>query len=498
MTLRMNELLGFAQASSGDFRYGLGKGKKSCCDNCKTGKPCCGSADHSHDHRMLGDADEQELEAPQYGYQYVQTTVPGKTVFGRPVGLVPAQRKIELTRLVEELEWLAGTPGIHPAVLAQKIWEVRRRLMGSADWEFASYAEPRGSWDSKRDLLSRVEAVERVLGVEGISPKLMSALYGMTHGASGLGTYPYQDLPRWTEQYWPIRKLASCIRDRICHKGQYCCPPQAQYPGPSWCYRPPQRVLWPALPPPPPPRLPAPFVPPPTLEPVGIFVQPPFGTRLPPPPRPPRLPPPPEPPRLPPPPEPPRLPPPPEETRLPPPPEPPRVQPPRLPPLMRRLVGTNLQPVELPPVSRTVPGLPSAASVRMAQASRGIEPGEVPMVAPLLAAGAFRPIIEVRGAPARMVEAVATPGARMVAAGAPARIAVHGSPTQRTGPVVMLAPPGQTGAGNSLQIAAGRAPQARIDVRPGQANLAGLSGSVADLLALVSETRRQIRRQRGA
>jgi len=496
MTLRMDELFGFAQAASGDFRYGLGKpSKKSCCDNCKSGKPCCGSGDHGHDHRMLGDVDEQELEAPQYGYQYVQTTVPGKTVFGKPVGLVPKERKIEITRLIDELEWLAGTPGIHPGVLAQKIWEARRRLMGSADWEFASYATPGQSWDSKEALLDRLEAVERVLGVEGISPKLMSAFAGM----GGLGTYPYQDIPRWTEQYWPIRKLASCIRSRICHKDEYCCPPQARYPEPDWCYHPPQRVLWPALPPPPPPQLPPPFLPPRTFEPVGIFVQPPFGTRLPPPPRPPRLPPPLQPPRLPPPPLPPRLPPP-EETRLPPPPQPPRLPPPP-PPEETRLPPPGGPPpgVELRPLRRTVVGLPVTAGVEMAQLSRGIPtrqmlqrvtPGTAPMVVPMPSgAGAnfvqAGPVIEVRGAPTRMVEAGATPW--------PARLVQGG----RQAPTVMLPPAGQQ-TGNALQIAARTVPQARIAVRPGQASLAGLSGSVADLLALVNETRREIRRQRGA
>ena len=229
MALLFNELSGFGQASSGQYKDGLGK--KTCCSSCAQGGPCTGCGAPPGACRCKGGGlgattvsrGQADLEPGDYGYQYAQTTKPGTTVTGRRQGFVGPDRRVEITREIEQLEFLAGTPGIHPRVLAQRVWAARRKLMGSGNWEWASYANPNARYDSKQDLFSRLGAVERVLGVGQLSPRLMIA-YG-SGAMSGLGAWggTYSD---------PVAKLASCIRGMLCAPKGFCCPPGRRPPPP--------------------------------------------------------------------------------------------------------------------------------------------------------------------------------------------------------------------------------------------------------------------------
>lgn len=187
MALSLYELRGVGQGASGDYRHGLGATTT-----------------------IFGQAN---LEPGDHGYQYAQTTKSGKTVAGRAQGRAPVDRRVGITRMVTELEYLAGTPGIHPRVLAQRVWQARKALMGTSRWEWASYGAPRAAYDSYDDLAERLQSVERVLGVDQVSPKAMSQL-------SGLGEYTG---PAWGEMTDPVSKLASCIRGAICMPKSFCC-----------------------------------------------------------------------------------------------------------------------------------------------------------------------------------------------------------------------------------------------------------------------------------
>lgn len=319
---------GVGQASSGDYRYGLGK---SCCTSCANGGPCtgcggpagkacrckgggaaqgasffpcmaCGKArptdrlpcphckqkagwsqnggvslglngwiredDYKKFVQMKAEGEEwsppsasqfspafgglgattviqgqADLEPGDYGYQFVSTTKPGTTVFGRRQGFVDPGRRMAVTRQIEELEFLTGTPGVPPRVLAQKVWAARRALMGIGDWEWASYADPRQSYDAKADLEARLRTVERLLGVDKLSPRMMMA-YG-SGALSGMG-----GRPEWGQSRAdPVAQLASCIRGALCAPDQFCCPPSSCYdPGleyyPEEEYYPDQEADW--------------------------------------------------------------------------------------------------------------------------------------------------------------------------------------------------------------------------------------------------------------
>jgi hypothetical protein len=228
MTFRYNQnaqMHGLSQASSGDYPHGLGK---ACCTSCAHGGPCegcscppgqcrCGSGMGATS-VMRGQAD---LEPGDYGYQSVSTTKPGTTVFGRRQGFVEPDRRMKLTRMIEELEFLTGTPGVHPRALAQKVWAARRALMGAGNWAWASYADPRQRYDAKADLESRLRTVERLLGVDQLSPRMMMA-YGS--GMAGLGLAPWGQ-----PQADPVRQLASCIQAALCMPDRFCCPPDSCY-----------------------------------------------------------------------------------------------------------------------------------------------------------------------------------------------------------------------------------------------------------------------------
>ncbi len=324
MALEYRELLGMGQAHSGDYRHGLGccsscasgggcSGKKphglsglsgACCSSCASGGPCSGLSGTTH---VYGQTD---LEPGDYGYSYASTTKPGTTVTGSRQGFVGGDRRAQITRQVEELEFLAGTPGVHPRVLGQKVWAARRALMGVGDWAWAAYSVPGHTYDSKSDLIRRVEAVERVLGVAGLPPRLMAA------AGSGLGAWgsPVSD---------PVETLSRVIQAALCAPRAFCCPGRGVPVG----MNPPRRR----------PPFPPPFPPPP-------FPPPPF----PPPPLPPRIPPPPV--------QPPPLPPLPPPVGEPPPPvtPPPAGQPPLEPPKGIIPAGALFQPV-LKPVQQAVP-----------------------------------------------------------------------------------------------------------------------------------------------
>lgn len=213
---RTAQMSGLSQASSGDYRNGLGV----------TSVP-------------RGQAD---LEPGDYGYQYASTTKPGTTVVGRRQGFVKPDRRIEITRMVEQLEFLAGTPGVHPRALAQKVWAARRALMGAGDWSWASYADPRDRYDAKKDLEDRLAVVERVLGVGDMSPRLMMA-YG-SGAMSGLGS------GTWNRNYTShVNKLASCIQGALCVPKAFCCSSGAAFtPPPGGVPQPPARTWVPEEP----------------------------------------------------------------------------------------------------------------------------------------------------------------------------------------------------------------------------------------------------------
>jgi hypothetical protein len=223
MALSLADLIGggVGQASSGDYRHGLGK--KSCCTSCEHGGPCTGCGGPAGSPcRCAGGlgsttimAGQADLEPGDWGYQYTQTTKPGTTVAGRAQGRPPVARRIAITRAVAELEFLAGTPGVHPRVLAQKVWLARKALMGTAPWSWANYQNQASAYDSYDDLVSRLQSVERVLGVGNVSPKIMSQ-YGM----GGLGVYTGAV---WGQQQSPVAKLAQCIQGALCMPKAFCC-----------------------------------------------------------------------------------------------------------------------------------------------------------------------------------------------------------------------------------------------------------------------------------
>ncbi len=265
MALSYSDFTGMGQAATGAYRYGLGaKAKpKACCASCAHSGPCA-SDDHPHfpcaacgkarptdnkpcpwckrnmgwakcggvsgsraptrtapvSHSTTVIQGQADLEPGDYGYQFPSTTQPGTTVFGRRQGFVDPSRRIEVTRMVTELEFLAGTPGVHPRALASKLWQARKALMGIGNWEWANYQNPGMAYDSKEDLELRLAAVERVLGVAGVSPKIMSQLYGM----SGLGEWNPSSIPTRGNTLDPISKLAACIQGALCLPKSLCCP----------------------------------------------------------------------------------------------------------------------------------------------------------------------------------------------------------------------------------------------------------------------------------
>ena len=160
---------------------------------------------------MGNDNGQADLEPPAPGFpgKYVQTTKPGTTVVSK-VRRAPVKRRVDVTRQLQELEFLVGTPGIPARVLAQKAWTIRRALMGSRVWPWASYGVPGQQYSSHDELQSRLEGIEKILGIDKISPKVMSALYGMGGLGSAIST------PRWGRRFDPITKLASCINARWC------------------------------------------------------------------------------------------------------------------------------------------------------------------------------------------------------------------------------------------------------------------------------------------
>lgn len=186
MALSFNELVGLSQASSGDYRHGLGTG--------------------------------QEALEPGGSAKYAMTTKPNTTVVSKVHGRAPVARRVSVTKLIEELEFLTGTPGIHPRVLAQKAWQARQALTGSSKWAWANYQDPFASYGSHGDLVARLQTVERLLGIDKVSPKLMSAMSG------GLGS-----IPEWGQALDPYEQLARCVRAAICAPSSFCCPPGTVY-----------------------------------------------------------------------------------------------------------------------------------------------------------------------------------------------------------------------------------------------------------------------------
>ncbi|TFH66214.1 MAG: hypothetical protein E4G90_04740, partial [Gemmatimonadales bacterium] len=160
---------------------------------------------------LMGNGQEDlEPSAPGFPGKYVQTTQPGRTVMSQ-VRRAPVETRLDITRQLQELEFLVGTPGIPSRVLAQRAWTIRRALMGSQVWPWASYSIPGQQYGSHDELQTRLEGIEKILGIDLVSPKLMSALYGMS---GGLGSAV--SMPRWGRRYDPITKLASCINARWC------------------------------------------------------------------------------------------------------------------------------------------------------------------------------------------------------------------------------------------------------------------------------------------
>jgi hypothetical protein len=180
----------------------------------------------------------------------VQTTKPGTTVFSRPQGVVPQKRRVDLTQELEQLEFLTlHARQVHPRVLAQKTWALRRKLQGSGDWAWANRATPGARYDARSDLLRRLDQVERVLGIGGMSPRMMAATAGGLSGGS------------WLAEPDPVGKLAGCIRAALCRPRAFCCPGGVEPvrgrgrvgdPGKKFPPPPPPPPLPPRRPPPPP------------------------------------------------------------------------------------------------------------------------------------------------------------------------------------------------------------------------------------------------------
>jgi len=143
-----------------------------------------------------------------------QTTKSGTTTFGKAQGVVPQKRRVDLTGELEQLEFLAMNPrAVHPRVLASRAWELRRKLIGSGDWQQASYGDPRQRYDTRADLARRLDLVERALGIGGASQRMMAG--------GGLGSW---NTPEWGQKHHPVERLAACIRVALCRPRAFCCP----------------------------------------------------------------------------------------------------------------------------------------------------------------------------------------------------------------------------------------------------------------------------------
>jgi len=161
--------------------------------------------------------------------QQQQTTKAGTTVVSKPVARIPQKRRVDLTSEVEKLEFYAsGAPNVDPRVLAQMIVTVRRKLLGSGSWQNASYSDPRSRYDSREDLMRRLEAVERSVGAGVAGPKAYAELAGLGGGLGDLQP------PPWGTEINPVTKLASCIRTALCRPQAFCCPGGA-VPVPNSC-----------------------------------------------------------------------------------------------------------------------------------------------------------------------------------------------------------------------------------------------------------------------
>ena len=165
-------------------------------------------------------------EPPPAGFPggLVSTTEHAATALSRRLQVEPARRQ-ELTRKIEELEYLSYSRKGSPRALAQRIWDARRALMGTPRWEYGSpgaRSYGRG-WESSAELETRLKAIERREGVGLTSPRLASS-YAAFQGAglAGLGRLP----ARWGELQSPVEKLASCIRGMACDPEGFCCPPK--------------------------------------------------------------------------------------------------------------------------------------------------------------------------------------------------------------------------------------------------------------------------------
>lgn len=167
---------------------------------------CCGT---------FGNIDLEPLNLA-WGQKNVFTTKPGQTVFSKPQGVVQPERRVSVTRELEQLEFLTGTAGVHPRVLAQKAWSVRQKLTDMPKWARANTAVPSMSYDAYESLVDRLEAVERVLGVDKLSPKLMAL--NAAGAFRGLGDLYTPNSPD------PIATLAKCIQGVTCAPKSFCCP----------------------------------------------------------------------------------------------------------------------------------------------------------------------------------------------------------------------------------------------------------------------------------
>ena len=198
------QMNGLGQAHSGDYRDGLNRFGR------------LGAAPVTV-MWGAGERDPQDLRTPGAGFRSAVAPGAVNSALSRPGG-VGFARRVQLTRLVEELEALVGTAGVHPQILAQKAWDLRRALVGAGDWSWADYTDPRQAYDDKHDLEQRLLVIERLLGIGRLAP----ALAGM--GGLGAWNQPYYD---------PVAKLASCIRGALCMPKSFCCPPGSKFRPPA-------------------------------------------------------------------------------------------------------------------------------------------------------------------------------------------------------------------------------------------------------------------------
>ena len=199
------QMNGLGQAHSGDYRDGLNRFGR------------LGAAPVTV-MWGAGERDPQDLRTPGAGFRSAVAPGAVSAALSRPRGGVGFARRVQLTRLVEELEALVGTAGVHPQILAQKAWDLRRALVGAGDWSWADYTDPRQAYDDKHDLEQRLLVIERLLGIGRLAP----ALAGM--GGLGAWNQPYYD---------PVAKLASCIRGALCMPKSFCCPPGSKFRPPA-------------------------------------------------------------------------------------------------------------------------------------------------------------------------------------------------------------------------------------------------------------------------